>query len=180
MMLQKLMAVASLDCDMSNEDFIDDYTHWVKMQSQINNLVIEQRLVNDQLITARVLGQEGLAKIARDSKFYASWTNIVTMLNDIKLESYSGKNIEKSLKDLLWYYKEAQKESFVDLYTAKYWFEFLQRLESIYQKQCDICIALGLRECEAVNIYPIGADGDDTKTAQFWVPIAKKLQDCVW
>jgi hypothetical protein len=87
MMLQKLMAVASLDCDMSNEDCIDDYTHWVKMQAQIQNLVTEQRIVNDQLITAKVLAQEGLAKISRDSKFYASWTNIVTMLNDIKLET---------------------------------------------------------------------------------------------
>jgi hypothetical protein len=187
MMLQRLMNAASLDCDMSNNkdyDYTDEYVCWIKIQNQIKNLVIEQRIVNDLLITAKVLAQENVAKMLPDCIFYTTWTRIVKMLEDINLESFCGQKIAQSMKDLLWFYKEAQKGSFVDLDTAKYWFEFLQRLESMYQKQCDICIWVERQKCEVVNICtnlninPIGEN--DKHRSQFWVPIAKKLQDCVW
>jgi hypothetical protein len=101
-------------------------------------------------------------------------------LNDINLDSFSGKAILKSLTDVLWYYKEAQKHSFIDLDTAKFWFDFLQRLESIYEKQKDVCNELNDRECEASDIYPFGPNNTLRGTAPFWELISKKLQECDW
>jgi hypothetical protein len=73
-------------------------------------------------------------------------------LNGVKLDTCLGTDILKYLKTILWYYKESQKN--VNLETAKYWFEYLQRLETIYQKQDEICIELKLLEDKASNIFP--------------------------
>ncbi len=179
MMLQKLMDVVTLDIDMSNKpgDFETEYARWQKMQTQIQSLIQKQQDVNDLLITAKVLAQEQLAKLP-NSSFYISWTNIFCMLNDIKLDSFLSKKILNNLKDLLWYYKESQKHSFIDLETAKYWFDFLQRLELIYTKQENICIELSERACEANDIYPFGPNNTPLETAGFWYPISQKLQEC--
>jgi hypothetical protein len=178
MMLQKLMAMATWDYVPSDIgfDLTSDLAAWKDMQKRILRLIPQQQEVNDLLTTAKVLAKEQ----AFDSSFQTSWTNIANGLNDIKLDSFSGKAIQKSLTDILWYYKEAQKHSFIDLETAKFWFDFLQRLESIYEKQKDICIELGHRECEASDIYPFGPNNTPRDTAPFWEPIAKKLQETDW
>ena len=176
MMLQKLMAMATWDY-VPNDiglDLTTDLAAWNQMQKIIHSLIPKQQEVNDLLVTAQVLAKER----SFDSSSQTSWTNIAKGLNDINLDSFSGTQIQKSLTDVLWYYKEAQKHSFTDLVTAKFWFDFLQRLESIYEKQKDICIELGDRECEASDIYPFGPNNTVRDTAPFWLPIAKKLQEC--
>jgi hypothetical protein len=168
MMLQRLTFVAN---SLQNNENIVDSLNWKKMQSQIQTLISKQQMVNDLLITAKVLALE---RIHQDVELKEAWTSIGSLLNGVKLDTCLGTDILKHLKTILWYYKESQKN--VNLETAKYWFEYLQRLETIYQKQDEICIELKLLEDKASNIFPL--DEYDL-LAPFWIPIATLLQQCM-